>query len=128
MRDPSLTLRPALSWLALLLALGCAHKTTSITRATSCQEGHMTYLGFRGQGQPPPALVDEIVQRFPDARVIEFGDGMLGVVTAEKHSWDVRGRHEQAAAAVGWKGDVVDFPHVTRDCKASFHTPMPPPR
>lgn len=86
----------------------------------------MTYLGFRGQGQPPPALVDEIVARFPDAKVLEFGEGTLGVVTAEPHSWDVRKRHEAAAAAVGWKGDVVDFPRVTSSCEATFHTPMPP--
>jgi hypothetical protein len=51
---------------------------------------------------------------------------MLGVVIAEPHSWAVRERHEAAAAAVGWKGDVVDFPSVTRDCQASFHTPQPP--
>lgn len=117
----------ALVLAGLVGAPGCAHKTTTITKATSCPAGSMTYLGFRGQGQPPPALVDEILQRFPDAKVYEFGEGSLGVLIREPHSWDVRTRHEDAARAVGWKGDVVDFPEVTADCKATFHTPMPPP-
>ncbi len=104
-----------------------ATSTTKIVKSTSCKGGSMTYLGFRGTGQPPGALLDEITKRFPDAQVIEFGDGTLGVVIAEPHSWEVRGRHEAAAAAVGWKGDVVDFPYVEKDCTASFHTPVPPP-
>ena len=87
----------------------------------------MTYLGFRGTGAAPVALVDEIKKRFPAAIVVEVGDGMLGVVIAEPHSWDVRGRHEAAAAAVGWKGDVVDFPTVAADCGLVFYTPPPPP-
>ena len=117
----------------LLLALvascapACAHKTTTIVKATSCREGHQTYLGFRGEGPAPAALLDEILKRFPDAEVLEFSDGNLGVLIAEPHSWEVRGRHEAAAAAVGWKGDVVDFAYVTKTCQASFHTPMPPP-
>ncbi|MBL8612660.1 MAG: hypothetical protein JNL38_35290, partial [Myxococcales bacterium] len=73
-------------------------------------------------------LVREIRERFPDAIVVEVKDGDLGVVIAEPHSWEVRHRHEAAAAAVGWKGDVVDFPHVAADCKMTFTTPMPPPR
>lgn len=59
--------------------------------------------------------------------VYEVMDGNLGVFTAEPHSFDVRARHEAAAATVGWKGDVVDFAHVSKTCEASFHTPMPPP-
>ena len=68
---------------------------------------------------------------FPDAEVIEVDEGKLGVVIAEGHSFDVRARHDAAAAAVGWKGGIVDFPHVTEDCVATFHTPLPqgpPPR
>ena len=103
--------------------------TTSkkIAKATSCKPGPKTYLGFRGTGEPPPALLDDILKRFPDAVVTEVGEGMLGVVIEEPHSWDVRGRHEAAAAAVGWKGDVVDFPTVSADCGMVFHTPPPPP-
>lgn len=108
-------------------ATASAKPVSPIVKATSCKPGPMTYLGFRGAGAPPPALVDEIKKRFPDAAVVEFGDGMLGVVIAEPHSWDVRGRHEAAAAAVGWKGDVVDFPIVAADCSCTFNTPMPPP-
>jgi hypothetical protein len=98
-----------------------------IAKSTSCKEGFLTYLGFRGSGPPPRALLDAIKARFPDVMVLEIADGSLGVLTAEPHSLDVRARHEAAAAAVGWKGDVVDFPHVTSDCQATFNTPMPPP-
>ncbi len=98
-----------------------------IVKATSCRAGPATYLGFRGTGAPPPELLEEILKRFPDAQVTEVGEGKLGVITAEPHSWDVRGRHEAAAEAVGWKGDVVDFPTVTADCAMAFHTPPPPP-
>jgi hypothetical protein len=98
-----------------------------IATSTVCKEGELTYLGFRGSGPPPPALYDAIKARFPDVMVYEVKDGNLGVFTAEPHSMDVRGRHEAAAAAVGWKGDVVDFASVKADCTATFHTPMPPP-
>jgi hypothetical protein len=110
-------------------ALACTRTSadSKIVKSTSCKEGPMTYLGFRGDGPPSGALLDEIRKRFPDAAVVEVGDGKLGVVIAEPHSFEVRARHEAAAAAVGWKGDVVDFPNVTKDCVASFHTPMPPP-
>lgn len=36
-----------------------------------------------------------------DAEVIEVDEGKLGVVIAEGHSFDVRARHDAAAAAVG---------------------------
>jgi hypothetical protein len=98
-----------------------------IVKATSCTPGEMTYLGFRGDGQPAPALLREIRARFPDAIVVEVGAGTLGVVIAEPHSMEVRARHEAAAAAVGWLGDVVDFPSVGADCSLAFHTPPPPP-
>ena len=101
---------------------------TPIVKATSCPAGSMTYLGFRGTGQPPPALLREIRARFPDALVVEVEPDKLGVVIAEPHSMDVRARHEAAASAVGWKGDVVDFPTVARNCTLTFHTPMPPPK
>lgn len=102
----------------------------TIEKAKACPGGQMTYLGFRGTGQPPVALLDEILKRFPDALVYEVGEGSLGVLVAEHHSMEVRARHEAAAAAVGWKGDVVDFASVTKTCEASFHTPvpLPPPR
>lgn len=87
----------------------------------------MTYLGFRGAGPPPIALLDEIERRLPGAAVYELGDGSLGIFIAEPHSMEVRARHEAAAAAVGWKGDVVDFASVTKTCEATFHTPVPPP-
>jgi hypothetical protein len=123
--------RSAIALVCLIAAsFGCGSTQTggdAVVKATSCKGGEMTYLGFRGQGQPTPALVHEIRKRFPDAAIVEYGDGMLGIVIAEPHSWDVRSRHEAAAAAVGWKGDVVDFASVTKDCQASFHTPMPPP-
>jgi hypothetical protein len=114
--------------LAAILLVGCMRSSVDakIVKGTSCKEGPMTYLGFRGQGQPPVALLDEIKKRFPDAQVLEISDGNLGVGIAEPHSWDVRARHEAAAAAVGWKGDVVDFPEVSKDCVATFHTPLPP--
>jgi hypothetical protein len=126
-----------LPFLVAVMAVACARAPGerssgssggAIVKSTSCKAGALTYLGFRGTGQPPPALLEEILKRFPEARVIEVGEGKLGVVIEEAHSWDVRSRHEAAAAAVGWKGDVVDFPHVERDCTATFHTPMPPPR
>ena len=98
-----------------------------IAKSTSCTKGELTYLGFRGKGPPPQALYDAIKSRFPDVMVYEILDGNLGVFTAEHHSWDVRGRHEAAAATVGWKGDVVDFARVEANCTAAFHTPMPPP-
>jgi hypothetical protein len=100
----------------------------AIKKSTSCKEGELTYLGFRGTGMPPRGLYIAVKMRFPDAMVYEVKDGTLGVFTAEPHSMDVRKRHEDAAAAVpGWKGDVVDFARVAKDCTASFHTPMPPP-
>jgi hypothetical protein len=100
----------------------------NIPKSTSCKEGELTYLGFRGAGMPPRALYDAVKARFPDVMVYEVKDGTLGVFTAEPHSMDVRKRHEDAAATVpGWKGDVVDFARVEKDCTASFHTPMPPP-
>ena len=103
--------------------------SAAIAKSTSCTEGELTYLGFRGAGMPPQALWVAVKSRFPDAMVYEVKDGTLGVFTAEKHSMDVRKRHEDAAAAVpGWKGDVVDFASVKRDCTAAFHTPMPPPQ
>jgi hypothetical protein len=98
-----------------------------IEKSKTCKEGFLTYLGFRGSGPPPRALLDAIKARFPDVMVLEVADGNLGVLTAEPHSLDVRARHEAAAATVGWKGDVVDFPHVTSDCQATFNTPLPPP-
>jgi hypothetical protein len=98
-----------------------------IEKSTTCKEGFLTYLGFRGSGPPPRALLDAVKARFRDVMILEVADGSLGVLTAEPHSLDVRARHEAAAAVVGWKGDVVDFPHVTSDCKATFNTPMPPP-
>ena len=97
-----------------------------IEKSKTCKAGFLTYLGFRGSGPPPHALLDAIKARFPDVMVYEVADGNLGVLTAEKHSFDVRARHEAAAATVGWKGDVVDFPHVAADCTATFNTPMPP--
>jgi len=132
--------------LAAALGLGCSKTSESppaaaassapasgsgddlVKPATSCPAKAMTYLGFRGKGPPSPRLVREIRARFPEAIVVEVKDGDLGVVIAEPHSWDVRHRHEAAAEAVGWKGDVVDFPHVAADCKMTFTTPMPPPR
>jgi hypothetical protein len=107
---------------------GPAGASSGIQKATVCKGGEMTYLGFRGVGQPPLVLLDEIRKRFPDAAVYEVSAGKLGVFIAEPHSMDVRSRHEAAAAAVGWKGDVVDFASVTKTCEAAFHTPMPPPR
>jgi hypothetical protein len=95
--------------------------------STHCPERSMTYLGFEGSGPPPVALWKAIRERFPDAIVVEIGDGKLGVVTAEPHDMNVRRRHEEAAGVVGWKGDVVDFPSVTSDCRLAFHTPPPPP-
>jgi len=118
----------------LLVIAGCTRSTSDskspdgkIAKSTSCIAGEMTYLGFRGTGEPPVALLDEIRKRFPDARVYEVADGNLGIFVAERHSFEVRARHEAAATAVGWKGNVVDFARVTTDCQASFHTPMPPP-
>ena len=99
-----------------------------IDKSTTCKEGELTYLGFRGTGLPPRALWDAVKSRFPDAMVYEVKDGTLGVFTAEHHNMEVRKRHEDAAAAVpGWKGDVVDSARVAKDCSAAFHTPMPPP-
>src|SRR5262245_17374349 len=46
-----------------------------VVKSTSCPTGPMTYLGFRGQGRPSPTLVREIKSRFPDAIVVEVGDG-----------------------------------------------------
>ena len=101
---------------------------TIIQKSTTCKEGELTYLGFRGTGMPPRALWAAVKSRFPDAMVYEVKDGTLGVFTAEHHDMNVRKRHEDAAAAVpGWKGDVVDFASVKKDCTAAFHTPMPPP-
>jgi hypothetical protein len=56
-----------------------------IVKATSCPAGPMTYLGFRGTGTPPPALLRETLARFPDALVGEVGPGVLGVLTKEHH-------------------------------------------
>ena len=116
--------------LVLCLLAACSAQTaqsTALQPSTSCKEGPLTYLGFRGNGPPPRALYDAVKARFPDVMIYEVKDGNLGVFTAEHHSWDVRGRHEAAAATVGWKGDVVDFATVKADCSATFHTPMPPP-
>jgi hypothetical protein len=128
---------------ALALVVGCAKSPASptehassassapssggIAKATSCAGGHMTYLGFRGAGMPSRALLDEILERFPEAAVYEVAEGKLGVLVTEPHSMDVRARHEAAAAAVGWKGDVVDFATVTKACEATFRTPVPLP-
>ena len=118
---------------AVIIAVGAGACSRSvgdakIVKSTSCKGGAMTYLGFKGTGTPPPALLDEIKKRFPDAEVLEVEDGNLGVVIPEGHSFGVRARHEAAAAAVGWKGNVVDFPHVTKDCVATFTTPVPMPQ
>jgi hypothetical protein len=110
-----------------LSALPSATSEAPIVKSTSCKAGWMTYLGFRGSGPPPQALLRAIRERFPDAVVGEVESGKLGVLTAEPHSMDVRARHEAAAATVGWKGDVVDFPSVTSDCTMTFNTPLPPP-
>jgi hypothetical protein len=59
-------------------------------------------------------------ERFPDAILVERRVRRLGVVVAEPYSAEARARHEAAGKAVGWKGDIVDFPHATADCKLVF--------
>lgn len=146
-RALSLARRAALALLALVAATACRGETKplsplvgttttatpdapsssdAIVIAHHCPPGAMTYLGFRGEGAPPPALWKAIRAVFPKAILVEASDGNLGVLIEEPHDWNVRKRHESAAASVGWKGDVVDFPSVDADCKMSFHTPPPP--
>src|SRR5580704_14780969 len=82
---------------ALPTAAAARPDTTPIEKSTTCKAGFLTYLGFRGSGPPPRALLDAIRARFPDVMVLEVADGNLGVLTAEPHSLDVRERHEAAA-------------------------------
>jgi len=108
-------------------AVGSRTRAT-IEKSTTCKEGPLTYLGFRGTGMPPRALYDAVKARFPDAMVYEVKDDTLGIFTAEHHDMAVRKRHEDASAPVpGLKGAVVDFATVKKDCSAAFHTPLPPP-
>lgn len=88
----------------------------------------MTYLGFRGVGAPSETLWQRVGDRFPDAVLVELREGRMGVIVPRPHDMAMRKLHEEAADSTGWKGDVVDFPRVARDCTMTFSVPVPVPK
>lgn len=121
------TLPPATVGSAEAVPGGAAGPAPPATAATRCTPGSFSYLGFEGRGVPTREQAEEITRLLPGAAVVLVEEGKLGVILAGDYSSELRARHEAAGRAIGWEGNVVDFPMVAADCSLQFKQPPPLP-